>query len=152
MSAARPRWNQWRSDPVAYFWCHVDKNGVNGCWIWTGSRTRAGYGRIGQVYAHRRAWELTRGTIVDGEWVLHRCDNPPCVNPDHLFLGTQLDNMRDAAQKERVSGQRLTAAQVLEMRALWAAGGLRRCDIADRFGVTRTQVTNILDRKQWAFI
>jgi hypothetical protein len=90
------------------FWPKVDKRGEDECWEWQGSRSR-GYGRIliggakGRPYqAHRIAWELTVGhRLPDSIMVLHRCDNPPCVNPAHLFLGTQLDNMRDCAAKGR---------------------------------------------------
>src|SRR3989304_7134143 len=89
---------------VEDFWKHVDKS--SDCWIWKGC-TAQGYGfpRLhgnGHVRAHRLAWELTYGLIPQGKWVLHHCDNPPCVRPDHLFLGTVQDNMRDAALKGRM--------------------------------------------------
>lgn len=77
----------------------------DGCWEWCGSRVGAGYGRLiveGQaIGAHRLAYEVFVGPIPDGLWVLHHCDNPPCVNPDHLFLGTALDNTRDMLAKGR---------------------------------------------------
>lgn len=90
------------------FWAKVDLSGE--CWVWTGSRAGGtkvgGYGRFylhGRVMpAHRRAWELTSGPIADGLLVLHRCDNPPCVRPDHLFLGSYRDNMLDASAKNRI--------------------------------------------------
>lgn len=76
------------------------------CWLWTGAQSPRGYGAFvvsrGDVRtASRVSWELVNGPIPDGLWVLHRCDNPPCVNPDHLFLGTHQDNMDDMAQKGR---------------------------------------------------
>lgn len=94
------------------FWKHVTKDGPNGCWVWGDSRTEFGYGllvkeRSSKTYrgkqktAHRLSWELHHGEVPDGLSVLHRCDNPPCVNPDHLFLGTHADNMRDMFEKGR---------------------------------------------------
>jgi hypothetical protein len=77
-----------------------------GCWLWTGSVIEDGYGRLkghtrALVLAHRFAWEATFGPIPDGFQVLHECDTPPCINPDHLFLGTHTDNMRDMSAKGR---------------------------------------------------
>jgi len=94
------------------FWNYVDKNGANGCWVWTASRHRFGYGLLVKEQsttkkrgrhrtAHRLSWELHNGAIPKGLSVLHHCDNPPCVNPAHLFLGTQADNNRDMFAKGR---------------------------------------------------
>jgi hypothetical protein len=95
-----------RMVPVAMrFWPRVAFG--DGCWEWQGSRVSNGYGHIngiGNGYAHRAAWELTYGPIPDGLQVLHRCDNPPCVRLDHLFIGTTLDNMRDRDAKGRGRG------------------------------------------------
>lgn len=78
------------------------------CWIWTGKPGSGGYGRINRggcngrnVRAHRASWEIHYGKIPDGMWVLHTCDNPLCVRPDHLFLGTHTDNMHDCIRKNR---------------------------------------------------
>ncbi len=80
----------------------------NGCWNWTGWMSHLGYGRIGEggekgklLFVHRASWMVFRGKIPNGLCVCHKCDNPPCVNPAHLFLGTQLDNMRDRDKKGR---------------------------------------------------
>lgn len=85
------------------FWPKVDKSGD--CWLWTGATYPSGYGEFmfdtSIVAAHRAAWRLTRGSIPEGTLVLHRCDVRACVNPAHLFLGSQLDNMRDMAHKGR---------------------------------------------------
>ena len=90
------------------FWTKVEKS--DGCWIWKGSRHHNGYGYLHRgghtdrhpARAHRFSWEIHNGPIPVGLWVLHRCDNPPCVRPDHLFLGTRKDNMVDCAAKGRV--------------------------------------------------
>lgn len=99
------------------FWPHVLK--CNGCWMWNGRINNKGYGvmdaegpRRGRpVFAHRISYQLASGEpIPDGLCVLHRCDNPPCVNPDHLFLGTKTDNNRDAAAKGHFSTPARVAA------------------------------------------
>jgi hypothetical protein len=97
-----------RPRPVAdRFWEKVEKG--DGCWTWVGTRTGRGYGTFRandprrQEPAHRLSWEFVNGPIPDGLSVLHHCDNPPCVRPDHLFLGTRGDNNRDAAAKGRTA-------------------------------------------------
>jgi len=87
------------------FWNKVDRSGE--CWLWTAATHDFGYGWFRlphkKEYAHRVAYELAYGPIANDLWVLHRCDNPPCVRPDHLFLGTHRDNMNDATQKRRMA-------------------------------------------------
>lgn len=73
----------------------------SGCWLWQGNTTKKGYGRLGGGQAHRMSWTAFRGTIPEGMCVLHRCDNRACVNPDHLWLGTQIDNINDCVNKGR---------------------------------------------------
>lgn len=88
------------------FWSKVDKTGE--CWVWVAGRFVTGYGAYRNQGAHRVSWGLMNGPIPAGLFVLHRCDNPPCVRPDHLFLGTHTDNMHDKVAKGRASGQQLT--------------------------------------------
>src|ERR1700756_2891954 len=104
------------------FWAKVAKG--PGCWEWQGKRHYKGYGHFtvrGQgrrrtLKAHRVSWELANGPIPEGLHVLHSCDNPPCVNPDHLFLGTDMDNVhdRDAKGRRNVAGSRSWKAQLVE--------------------------------------
>ena len=93
------------------FWSKLDKNAPNGCWEWSGRKHPSGYGFSGidgkRDYTHRLAWRLTHGPIPAGMHVCHKCDNPPCCNPDHLFLGTPADNMHDRDAKGRgIKGKR----------------------------------------------
>lgn len=99
--------------PEERFWAKVDKDGpvpqhrpeLGSCWVWTRATTGFGYGKLGlngrALTAHRRSYEMAYGAIPNGLLVCHRCDNPPCVNPDHLFLGSFADNMRDMHAKGR---------------------------------------------------
>lgn len=96
---------RWANKPVDRFWENVDIRGEDECWEWRLARTSLGYGDLqwGEhtVYAHRVAWELTNGPIPDRMCICHHCDNPPCCNPAHLFLGTQRDNVQDSITKGR---------------------------------------------------
>lgn len=138
------------------FWRHVECSA--GCWLWTGQRNVKGYGRIENAgrrrRAHRVSWELHNGPIPDGLLVCHRCDNPSCVRPDHLFLGTQVDNMRDCASKgraasgERVANAKLTADQVSELLRRLEDGESQRA-LAKRFEVGRATVQDIVSHRTW---
>lgn len=160
-------------DPVERFWSLVKKDGpipahrpeLGPCWPWQG-RTKRKYGvlRVGSrnATAHRRVWELARGPIPDGLEVLHHCDNPPCCNPDHLFLGTQGDNIRDMVQKGRArSGgtrgethgmAKLTEAQVRAIRGRYAGGGETLFTLAAEFGVTFSMIGMIVRRQSWKHV
>jgi hypothetical protein len=101
---ARQVVNQPKTD-IERFETYALKGGPDDCWPWTGQIGENGYGKVKNspehVQAHRLAWAVHHGTIPKGLFVLHRCDNPPCCNPRHLFLGTHLDNMRDMREKQR---------------------------------------------------
>jgi hypothetical protein len=126
------------------------------CWEWMGAKSHNGYGvtSVGRksLRAHRISWELHNGPIPDGLLVLHRCDNPSCVNPEHLFLGTHADNMRDAARKGRISREpkyfKLTRGDVAEIRKRLAAGETQQ-SIADIFDVSKACIGNIHRGKTW---
>jgi predicted XRE-type DNA-binding protein len=141
------------------FWERVER--TEDCWKWTGTLWH-GYGRIWArdryLAVHRYSWMLHYGTIPEGLYVLHYCDNPACVRPDHLFLGTHQDNMDDCTQKDRQArGEengkaRLTIDGVLEIRRLWKTGRLSQTQIAEDFGVSRQQIQRIVTRQQWKHI
>lgn len=119
----------------------------NGCLLWLGSTDRDGYGKFNSegkvIAAHRAAFILFYGQIPDGAHVLHRCDNPRCVNPAHLYAGTHADNMRDAAQKGRFDKGRDTRRISAETKlAIATAEGPKR-GIARRFGVSAQAVRTI---------
>lgn len=83
----------------------IERIPFSGCWVWMGWVDYQGYGRSGHVFAHRRVYSLYREPIPKGLCVCHRCDMPSCVNPDHMFLGTHLENMQDSARKGRQRGR-----------------------------------------------
>jgi len=83
------------------FWDSVRKTHARGCWVFTGPTVGRGHGMWGRVLAHRHSWSLANGPIPEGMWVLHHCDNPPCVNPMHLYLGTIRENTDDAVARGR---------------------------------------------------
>ena len=136
----------------------VDAGPGGGCHLWVAGRKASGYGTITvarrKVLAHRLSWELANGPIPDGMCVLHRCDNPPCVNPDHLFLGTHADNSRDRNEKGRQArGVKNRHAKLTpdEVRAI-RADTRRQVDIARAYGVTPQAVHDIIRRKNWRHI
>lgn len=134
----------------------------SGCWLWLGGRD--GYRRYGyfspryqgELYAHRVSWLIHRGPIASGLRVCHKCDVTLCVNPDHLFLGTQQDNMddmmrkgrRNAARGERVGGAKLTASDVISIRN----DPRKQVALAAIFGVRRETISAIKRRRIWRHI
>jgi len=136
-----------------HFWNKVDIKGPDDCWGWVGGRYSNHYGRFYvnrlPVRAHRFAYEDKVGDIPKGVFVLHKCDNPPCCNPSHLFLGTNRDNMADASKKGRVVGGGgcfIYTKDVIEIRHL-AASGVKQSDIAKMFNAPYQDINRII-RKQ----
>ena len=142
------------------FWARVRKG--DGCWEWAASRNACGYGtvnvRMGEQavrLAHRLAWVLVNGPIPDGLHVLHRCDNPPCCNPAHLFLGTHADNMRDAAEKGRTTilygannpQHKLSAETAALIVETYQSGERSSASLASEYQVNRSTVMDIVRGK-----
>lgn len=147
------------------FWSKVTKASGANCWLWSGRRTSLGYGAFdvgrGIKPAHRFAWELTHGPIKRGPkrmCVCHHCDTPHCVRPDHLFLGTHSDNMRDKAMKGRAPGRdqrgsinasaKLTDANVYAIRA----DRRPQAEIARDYKVTQSMISKIHTRSSWSHL
>lgn len=153
---------------ITAFWAKVDtSDGMFACWNWIGGRTVDGYGRVNWkgklTLAHRLSWEFTNGQIPDGLNVLHNCpdgDNPACVNPAHLFLGTQGDNIRDMFSKgrgnrakgEQHSNAKLTEKEIKSIRQRFAQGGVTKCQLGRDFGVSEVLIGLIVRRKSWKHI
>ena len=135
------------------FWSHAALNPVTGCLEWRGAKNPRGYGKIMRsgktISAHRHAYELSKGSIPHGGQVLHRCDNPSCVNPEHLFIGSNVDNMRDMSSKGRASMAKLTPGDVERVRDIWRTGGRTQKEIAEYFGVTHSAIGYITRGDTW---
>lgn len=150
-------------------WANVTRGEGDGCWLWTASTNNHGYGtmsfRCKSHYVHRLSWMLHHDGRLPpkGLNVLHRCDNPPCVNPDHLFLGTHKDNMRDCIEKGRfvcakpqrgsaAKVSKLTESQVGEIRQRYSAGRVTSRNLGREYGVDKTTILHIVHRRSWAHV
>jgi HNH endonuclease len=147
--------------------CVVDQ--ATGCWIWQGARSDKGYGQAGVkgrvIRIHRLAYLASRGRIPKGAHILHRCDNPPCANPAHVFAGTNHANVADRVRKGRSSHQprpyetydrgednpsaKLTWAVVRAARECYARGGVSMLSIAKDFGIARETTRAFLTGRTW---
>lgn len=149
-------------DQSIRFWEKVDRNApippnrpdLGNCWLWMASKAEFGYGLFAGHRAHRISWEFTNGPIPNRLQVLHACDTPACVRPEHLFLGTQSDNIQDALRKGRLPcgessyNARLTAEQVKKIRTMSGS----RQTIADHFGVHYGTINAIQRGVSWKWV
>ena len=139
------------------FWEKVDIQREDECWNWLGAKNIQGYGNFSKDGITRQASKIAHELVYgssEGYWVLHNCDNPACVNPKHLFLGNQHDNMQDAARKGRTVGEnsansKLSNSQVQEIRELWKTGLYKQQQLSELFGVARTTINNVVNYYQW---
>lgn len=135
-----------------------------GCHIWLGSSMKNGYGKSSivikgkiQRLAHRVSWILHKGEIPSGIFVLHKCDNRICVNPEHLFLGTAKDNTQDMLSKNRMAyGEghgisRLTTEEVIKIRSLYSTGNYTQYQLADKYKMTQSGISAIVNFKSRRF-
>jgi hypothetical protein len=160
---------------IARFWAKVDRSGgPDACWLWTAGRCGNGYGAMvvdgRQMKAHRLAMLFTVGELASDTFVCHHCDNPPCCNPAHLYIGTAADNNRDTVRRGRhmapglaaaqpygaqaggrkmgrMNGMvraKLTFAQAQEIRARWSAGGVTQRALAREYGVVPSVICAII--------
>lgn len=140
------------------FWAMVRKS--DRCWEWSGCLNNRGYGQFNiggkAELAHRVSWEIANGSIPDGLNALHRCDNPCCVRPDHLFLGTLSDNSNDMVRKGRrtypkgvIYANKLTETQVLEIRAFTPLAYGDIVKLANKHGVGANTIRDIRSRRTW---
>ena len=156
-----------QSKPIELrFWKRVSKAGTDDCWLWTGATHQYGYGRMGTgkrgewkaTEAHRVSWEIHFGPIPDGMHVCHSCDNPPCVNPAHLFLGTNNDNRQDSVKKNRHTGNgksghpQLTAELAKQIRNDYASGDHSYRTLAKKYTVSLSAIKAVIRRHTYKSI
>jgi hypothetical protein len=144
------------------FWSKVDKKGKNECWEWLTGKNWGGYGIFSidrrKHAAHRVSWQINIGPIPKGKFVCHKCDNPGCVNPNHLFVGTHRENMQDMIRKGRafrgyrINYHKLSSEQVEEIRLEYAQGSCRQVDLAHKHNISKTQIGRIVRGEDWPHI
>ncbi len=136
------------------FWKNVKIKNPEECWEWVGHKRPDGYGTIGNIRAHRLSYIIHFGSIPDNYEICHHCDNPGCVNPNHLFAGTRLENEHDKVNKKRHTfgsknnKAKLTEQEVIEIREI-AKTGIRAGELATRYSVTKNTIFRALHRWTW---
>lgn len=148
------------------FFEKVERNGESECWLWTGASNASGYGRIRindtLRYAHRVSPALHAGQIPEGQQANHLCDNPRCVNPEHLYTGDQQQNIDDAVERgdlietrnrgEEHPHAKLSADEVSEIRNLYRTSDHTHRSLAEEFKVGKGTIQSILERESWTSI
>ena len=144
------------------FWSRADKKSSDECWEWLGSKLRGGYGNLNQeghtLQAHRYSYVLHIGDIPKGMLVCHSCDNPGCVNPEHLFLGTHLTNAMDKVSKDRqikgegIYNHKIVEADAIRIRELYSQGNLSMRKIAKMFGLCYSETNAVINKRTWRYV
>lgn len=151
--------HHYTSKTLKRFWSKISVKSDTECWEWQGKLSPYGKFRIGKkmLYSHRVTWEIVNGTIPQEMHVLHSCDNPACCNPNHLFLGSHLDNMRDKVTKNRqhipkgeMNGfHKLSNQQIEDIRLRYAMRDILQKELAQQYGVSRQHISAIINRHTW---
>jgi hypothetical protein len=141
------------------FWSKVNK--TESCWLWTGCCFSSGYGALSvddiPIYTHRYSYEIHKGKIPEGLLIRHTCDNPPCVNPNHLLVGTRADNVMDMVERNRQArgsknGQaKLTEDDVNEIK-IFREFGFTQQELGKMYGVSQSTITRLLSKKRWGHL
>lgn len=154
-------YTQWTQTVEERFWEKVDKCGPDECWKWAGGRDKDGYGRFFWDYrmrvAHRFSYELHYGPIQHRKIICHHCDNPSCVNPKHLFVGSYQENSQDMVDKKRsAKGEyhgmsKLTRENVIKIRKQYISGETQTA-IAKELGISQTTVSRAILKQTWKHV
>lgn len=137
--------------PKDRFFSKVNKTDT--CWLWTGCKNTSGYGMANHRVASRVSYEIHIGQIPKGLLVCHKCDNPACVNPEHLFIGTRSQNLKDMVSKNRHykngARKKLNANQVVEIRSFYQNKTFNQPELAIKYNVANTTIWQIVNRRKW---
>lgn len=147
------------------FWTKVIKAGPDECWLWTAYRSAHGHGQFRVTkkpsrveHAHRYAYILSMGPIPEGMVIRHKCDNPPCVNPAHLEVGTHADNVADRVERGRsaigsANGRAKLSEKTAEgIRLRYAMGGNTKAQLSREYGVSQRTIADVINGKKWKHV